>query len=674
MKRLNLSLLMVLFAAIAFAQGPLKVNPQQITKSDILKGKFSSPQMLREGLANATRGIPRSGARMAPRKAPSDYYIISEQPEGELKSYERSGSYLYVSGSSLYVGTQSGYVSIVYDADGETVYIKDPLMGADYGSWVEGTIIGDKLVVSVPQNLLYVADYDACIAMIPIDSYRTADETAEDITYTITDGQLTLDGFTSYNRTLGAYWTDDHTIQVYGEFNTVFTEVDEVPVPVEAPADLATEEWFMFAYDHNDAEYYASLQIGFDGSDVYIQGLCSYLPDAWVKGTLSGSQVVVPTGQYYGSYGGQYDMWFVGYGGSGIEDVVFSYDAVANQLTTDQLVILNGARESLSYYAYYSDVVITKVVEKAATPADPVITSLTNSQYGYYIAFTIPIVDTNGDGLVSSKLSYVIYSDVEGDISPLTFTPATHIYLDEDLTEIPYGFTEDYDFYDGQIYLNELYSEDWNRIGIKSIYTGGGETNETEIQWCVIKPYAVTLEGKSVDNVDFYATYYDSENSYEADANTTVYTAVVNGSELELTEVADGIIPAGNAVVLKSTQAKITLAGSTAAASVLANNDLQGSDEAQTLDADQTYYVLSGTNDVVGFYKFTGAQLGAHKAYITLPADAAVKALTFGEGATGIALVERGVADGVWYSLQGVRVAQPTKGIYLRNGKKVVVK
>lgn len=40
---------------------------------------------------------------------------------------------------------------------------------------------------------------------------------------------LSLDGFTSYYRTLGAYWTDNQFLQVYGEYNTVFTENDGKP-------------------------------------------------------------------------------------------------------------------------------------------------------------------------------------------------------------------------------------------------------------------------------------------------------------------------------------------------------------------------------------------------------------------------------------------------------------
>ena len=34
----------------------------------------------------------------------------------------------------------------------------------------------------------------------------------------------------------------------------------------------------------------------------------------------------------------------------------------------------------------------------------------------------------------------------------------------------------------------------------------------------------------------------------------------------------------------------------------------------------------------------------------------------------------KGQTDGIYYNLAGQRVAQPTKGLYIVNGKKVVIK
>ena len=49
--------------------------------------------------------------------------------------------------------------------------------------------------------------------------------------------------------------------------------------------------------------------------------------------------------------------------------------------------------------------------------------------------------------------------------------------------------------------------------------------------------------------------------------------------------------------------------------------------------------------------------------------------LLFEDDVTGIVTVERGVVDNNgWYTLQGVKVSHPTKGIYINNNKKVVLK
>ena len=99
-------------------------------------------------------------------------------------------------------------------------------------------------------------------------------------------------------------------------------------------------------------------------------------------------------------------------------------------------------------------------------------------------------------------------------------------------------------------------------------------------------------------------------------------------------------------------------------------------------EGDKTNFVLAKKDGVVGFYKV--AQQGAlasNKAYLQIP----TASLTSTSGANGITFVEDGTTaiqsvttatttDDAWYTLQGVRVAQPTRGLYIHNGKKVVVK
>jgi len=296
----------------------------------------------------------------------------------------------------------------------------------------------------------------------------------------------------------------------------------EGPQTVEAPADMVAEEYAMAFTDYDKNAGSASVNVGFYGNEVYVQGLCSYLPEAWVKGTLEGSTVTFAGGQYLGNYA-NYDFYFMD------EDITFTYDTATNTLASDALLYTYYEQ----YYAdYYQSPVLKKVVEVAAMPANPAITGLQNGKYGWYITFNVPNVDVDGNGLVSSKLSYILYTDVEKEISALTFTPQTHSRLTESLTEIPYGFTENYDFYSGQIYLNDLYSADWNKIGIQSIYTGGDQLNKTEIQWFDIKDYKAEAGTKTASWVAAEQGYENAQDitGFDIDDNISVTIAQNEGS------------------------------------------------------------------------------------------------------------------------------------------------
>lgn len=145
-----------------------------------------------------------------------------------------------------------------------------------------------------------------------------------------------------------------------------------------------------------------------------------------------------------------------------------------------------------------SEFAYPEIPDVAAMPADPsvVYVSEYDASDGYgYVAADIPVTDVDGNDLKESKLYYVLYSDIEGEIAPITFTPDLYIKLEADLTEIPYSFSDSYDFQTQNgykyVFLNYDYT-DYNRIGVQSVYTGGDEINATEIQWYKIKDYTIT--------------------------------------------------------------------------------------------------------------------------------------------------------------------------------------
>ena len=99
---------------------------------------------------------------------------------------------------------------------------------------------------------------------------------------------------------------------------------------------------------------------------------------------------------------------------------------------------------------------------------------------------------------------------------------------------------------------------------------------------------------------------------------------------------------------------------------------------------DTKYYVFGVLDDEAGFYPVstTGTLTSAAgKAYLELTVSQASSARSIRmvfDDVTGINTVKENegneTGDNIWYTLQGARVAKPTHGIYIRNGKKIFIK
>ena len=185
-----------------------------------------------------------------------------------------------------------------------------------------------------------------------------------------------------------------------------------------------------------------------------------------------------------------------------------------------------------------------------------------------------------------------------------------------------------------------------------------------------------SLTANADDEGNYWATYYNGLASMSADDNTTVYTAKVNadGSKVILTEVTGKIIPAGNAVVMKSLHDKITLTA-TDAAGILPDNELQGQPEPFNTP-DNLYALVKGTHGL-GFYHYPATtQFPAQNAYLIISGGNVREYVPFSDGPTGILTVQPADDESApLYDLTGRKAAaQPRPGIYVRNGKKITVK
>lgn len=187
-----------------------------------------------------------------------------------------------------------------------------------------------------------------------------------------------------------------------------------------------------------------------------------------------------------------------------------------------------------------------------------------------------------------------------------------------------------------------------------------------------------------------YATFSSTYAvDFSAAEGLTAYTATVSENKVVMTPIENGIVPANTGVILKGAAGNYTGVITTTEA-VIENNDLVAATKeiaplaTETTVDEVTYknYILNVVNGIPGFYQAAGKKVAAGKAYLQVPAETVTGAKTLtivwndGE-TTGIEEnYEFGTmnSDAATFDLSGRKVANPAKGLYIKNGKKFIVK
>ena len=160
------------------------------------------------------------------------------------------------------------------------------------------------------------------------------------------------------------------------------------------------------------------------------------------------------------------------------------------------------------------------------------------------------------------------------------------------------------------------------------------------------------------------------------DTEGVAYTVAVEGTTATPTSV-DGTIEAGLPVLLVGSEATatFTIAGTAPVAAPLTTTGLTGVFTSATIDG-AANYVLGTDKTKVGFFHWDGTTLGANRAYIAVPTENEVKGfyLDFSNMTDGITAIENETKTDAIYNLSGQRVSKAQKGIYIVNGKKMLVK
>ena len=190
----------------------------------------------------------------------------------------------------------------------------------------------------------------------------------------------------------------------------------------------------------------------------------------------------------------------------------------------------------------------------------------------------------------------------------------------------------------------------------------------------------------------YYSSVYYSNKSLKVPEGVECLTyKVVDGAlTVSKTYNAGDVIPAGEAVVIKVSVYDGTVTFMVAPTTNVKDTEsmLLGVDDATSIsEPGYKYYKLTlnaaKEEGTAGFYFDKGVTDGStinaagHKCYLRVPVDQTngAKGFVFGEETDGIGHIEMGqTSNAEIYNLSGQRVNKAQKGIYIVNGKKVVVK
>lgn len=180
----------------------------------------------------------------------------------------------------------------------------------------------------------------------------------------------------------------------------------------------------------------------------------------------------------------------------------------------------------------------------------------------------------------------------------------------------------------------------------------------------------------TITDASGYATFScDRALDFSSVAGLTAYVAAApDNGRVSMVSVSNPV-PANTGLFIKGTAAtipyEIPVVMTSAASSWNQTNYLHPTD-GNSVGADNYVFAKQGTD--VGFYKLgSDTQIEKGKAYLSSTAATTAARLTISfNDASSISSVKSANVENSYFDLQGRRVAQPTKGLYIVNGKKVI--
>ncbi len=463
--------------------------------------------------------------KIAPGLSSAEDVITSV--EGEKVDVTVTTSGITLSGVGFTEFRDQTYGShIVYGSDNE-VYIYEIFPNLPTKSYIKGVKEGDKIIVELPQPIYYEFDpdlgfpeaYYMSILTMQDDWYWPEEKST--LTLNIDDeGTMTAEDL-SRDVILGVADSDDGTWIGLGAWDLSISPFDEVPVQLPDGFEVSENFW---TAEGDGFGWQVSFAQG--GEEIYFQGLCERMPDAWVKGTLEyddyTATVSIAQDQYVGDFLGYHiftkcvELTIDEDGNIFYEDLMdpdYVFQLVwdfeeETMVAKDKNVVLlfNTSKNDVYYVNDLMNLTLIRQESFEGIPENPYGLAFADEmqEQGYSsFSFFLPAVSTEGDYLKLEDLSYVVY--VDGEVWEFD---ADDYNMEESLEEIPWSLDENWILkrYGSTEHMVAFFVEGISTLGVQSVYKYNGVETRSEIVTLDLEDDAVAAinSGKRVTDIKYY--------------------------------------------------------------------------------------------------------------------------------------------------------------------------
>lgn len=559
MKKSLLLSVAMLVAAQSFAQKPVSLF--ELLESSKTESGKKAPQ----GNLQAARKGGMIRIKPAADKTAIKKTVVYGTPDGTLHKnmFRTSTGYTTAQGYEFDTYYDGMIGNVVEGTDG-CLYVQDPISSLQMEAWIKLDKVEDgKYVAKFPQDV-YEENMEGLILFGQINllefyvdpedpdvpRYKMVTDIPNEAYYTWKDGVLTQDVTDPENPKkyiLGAtsnYGYGEQEWLGIGDLTNTWRTAEDTGVPVPENVKFDT-------YTLSHDEGLCKAQVGFDGDNVYVKGLVATNPDGAVRGVIADGKAVFEAGQYLGpdederfheyfrpvKQGWVYDpYWGMELPGTvDADEIVFDFNADSRTLTAaddESAIIVNGGRTPFEI-AVYNNPVFEPFADIPRKPMKPYIKEFIpfNEYEGNgYIRCEVYAKDTDGRRLDPDCVFYNML--IDGEVQ--TFCTDTYLYLKEDITDIPFAFTDQYDIYTIGENLKYLffYMDGFSTIGVQSYYVGGGEKTYSDVA-----TYTVVTSGlkDSLKDTDVESVTY-------RDVSGRAVTAGTKGLLIKTVTLSDGSV------------------------------------------------------------------------------------------------------------------------------------